>query len=63
MKARCPKNDDHGLFITSAHVLEEWKVDRDGHFVEMVESLEVVHGPSRDNQWACAICGALAEVK
>lgn len=63
MRARCPKNDEHGQFFTNAQVLEEWKVDRNGNFMEVIESLDTVHGPHRDNEWVCAICGALAKVE
>lgn len=63
MKAHCPNSAEHDEFFTNAQVLEEWRVDRDGHFIEVIESLQTVHGPHRDNEWICAICGALAEVK
>lgn len=64
MKAVCPKNPNHKRFITVAHITQDWKVDEEGHFIEVAEDcLEVTHGPDEDNSWSCDICGAEAIVK
>ena len=34
MKVICPKNKRHTRFITTAHELHEWVIDRDGIFVK-----------------------------
>lgn len=62
MKAVCPKDPMHDKFLTTAHVMEEWKVDNAGNFLEVVESLQTDHGPDPDNEWSCAICGEKATV-
>jgi hypothetical protein len=62
MKATCPKDPTHKEFITTAHVMEDWKVDEHGNFIEQLEVIQTDHGPDPDNNWTCAICGAEAEV-
>ena len=57
MKARCSENSTHNRFLTSAHVKEEWKVDRYGNWQETMGSIETVHDPDPYNIWTCAICG------
>jgi len=52
----CP-NDCAGSFLTSAHVVQTWKVDAEGNFVEKVSTDETTHGPDNDNIWTCSICG------
>lgn len=61
MRAVCPNDPSHKRFLTTAHVMEEWIVDSKGDFVELVGSIETTHGPSRDNLWTCAECGAIAQ--
>ena len=63
MKATCPNEPEHNVFFTTAHVVEEWKVDREGNFIMVCGTLETVHGPHPDNVWECAICGCHAEVE
>lgn len=64
MKARCPKNENHKEFITVTHISQDWKVDEEGNFLEVVEDCcEVVHGPDSGNIWTCDICGADAIVE
>ena len=59
--AKCPKSPNHGNFITTAHVVEEWVVDSKGGFCSLAEkALEVTHGPDRDNVWSCLDCGTQA---
>lgn len=61
MKAICPKNKEHDEFITTAHVMQDWKVDSNGDFLEVInDCLQVSSKPDRDNIWQCAICGAEA---
>ena len=62
MIAKCPNNPSHKEFITSAHVVEDWKVDKHGHWLETIETTEVAHGPNYVNIWTCAECGTEAEV-
>ena len=54
----CTADATHDRFLTSATVHEEWRVDCFGNFVEVIETLDVVHDPSPDNLWTCAACGA-----
>lgn len=62
-KATCPNDPKHDRFTTTAHVMQEWVVNSEGGFLEvMVECLEVTHEPHPDNLWTCAICGADATV-
>ena len=63
MKATCTQSPDHNVFYTTAHVVEEWKVDREGNFLSLNETVEVTHKPNRFNKWECAICGSLARVE
>ena len=62
MKATCPTNKEHKTFYTTAHVVEEWKVDENGDFLDRIEFLDVAAYPDRDNCWTCAECGAEATV-
>lgn len=32
MKAICPNNKNHEEFITTAHIIQDWKVDSKGKF-------------------------------
>ena len=61
MKAICPKDPDHKIFITTAHVMEEWLVDEKGNWIETLSSLETTHAPDFDNIWTCGICGTEAK--
>jgi len=62
MKAICPKDENHKLFITTAHEVHDWVVDETGDFVEDVECIEVSADPNSGNCWTCKICGAEATV-
>lgn len=65
MKAVCPKDDKHKEFYTVTHILQEWRVDEHGQFIDIArngEALETVHGPHKDNLWVCATCGCEAKV-
>lgn len=62
MKATCSNNPEHQIFITTAHVMQDWKVDEHGNFLEEVGNLETTHEPDPDNCWTCAVCGADAKV-
>ena len=64
VKAICPKNKEHDEFYTTAHVMQEWKVDSKGNFIEVAgDCLQITHGPDKGNIWLCAICDSVAEVK
>tara|TARA_B100000674_G_C37581599_1_gene796594 strand:- start:340 stop:558 length:219 start_codon:yes stop_codon:yes gene_type:complete len=61
MKKVCSKDPSHDLFITSAVICQDWLVDSEGNFVDIVlECTEIFHKPSPDNIWQCAVCGAEA---
>ena len=63
MKAVCPNNEEHKAFHTVAHVVQDWKVDEKGNWLETIdESLETSSPPNKDNTWTCAICGEEAIV-
>ena len=45
-------------FLTVAHVMEEWLVDENEFFQDVVtDCLEVTHKPNDDNEWTCYECG------
>lgn len=57
----CP-NGCSAHFSTSAHVMQEWKVDATGDFVECIDdAMEVTHGPDDGNLWQCLECGEAAD--
>jgi hypothetical protein len=61
--AKCPKKCKSKQFVTTAHVMEEWKVDEHGVFLEVITNLETTHGPNPANIWSCVGCGAQAIVE
>jgi len=66
MNAVCPKNPKHNKFITTAHVMQEWIVDKEGNFIKIAKGgscLEVTHKPDFDNLWTCQICGTEAIIE
>ena len=57
MKATCPNNPEHNRFSTTAHVSQEWEVDRNGDFQsEIVSCLDITHYPNPQNLWICLDC-------
>ena len=63
MKAECPNGCEQEEFITTAHVVQTWQVEKDGEFITEISCCdEVTHKPSADNIWTCAQCGAEATV-
>lgn len=62
-KAICPKNSEHTEFVTTAHVMQEWRVDAHGDFLDVTDDcLQVTHRPRPDlgNHWTCHECGTEA---
>jgi len=60
----CPEDPEHNEFHTTAHVMQDWAVDRKGNWISTIDDcLQVTHGPDKDNGWACAVCGAAAKYK
>lgn len=60
--AVCPRDPSHERFSTTAHVMQDWEVDRTGNFEKVIEDcLQVTAKPDRDNIWICIICGAQAK--
>jgi len=60
-KRVCPNCDGTWGFVTTVHVVEEWVVDAEGHFVQLAHAsgpLETVHGPNHGNIWVCCECGS-----
>lgn len=52
----CPKCGGT-IFIVTAHVTQDWKVNEFGDFIEEVSSCEeVTHRPDDDDVWTCANC-------
>jgi hypothetical protein len=60
MKATCPTSKEHKEFLAVATVTEEWKVNSEGVFIEVTESLDTV---DIGTLWTCAICGEHARVE
>jgi hypothetical protein len=53
MNAVCHRCPDHATFVTTAHVVEEWRVTADGSHIETATSLETTHAPGPSNTWCC----------
>jgi hypothetical protein len=63
--AKCPTAPDeegHMKFSTTAHVAEEWQVDKHGNFLVNMGNTQVVQGPRKENIWYCCECGEEAIV-
>lgn len=53
---RCPKCGCE-IFYVSAHVVQDWKVDRNGNWIETTDDcIEVTHYPDDMDIWGCAGC-------
>ena len=53
---RCPKCG-HKTFYVTAHVVQDWKVDENGTYLEtMDDCIEVTHYPDDIDIWSCANC-------
>ena len=65
MKLSCPNNPEHKHFETTAHVMQSWKVDETGEWVETLnDSMQVSFGPNfYENVVSCVDCGADAEIE
>ena len=65
---RCPKCGNETFYV-AAHVVQDWKVGKDGEFMELIEDCIIVtHYPNDEDLWTCANCyhedrGAAFEVK
>ena len=57
----CPNHCEAPL-STTAHVVQTWKVDPFGTFIEEISTDMTVHGPDNENIWECTECGAEAEM-
>lgn len=54
---KCPNCGSEEFFVT-AHVTQDWLVDKDGEFMQVEnECVEVTHQPKDDDIWQCADCG------
>lgn len=63
MKIKCPVNPLHDRFMATAHVTEDWILDKDGHFVEVDKSYTSIttHYPTKKDVIICKICGSIAK--
>jgi hypothetical protein len=60
----CPNNPKHNHFITTAHVTQDWVVDKDGDFVKCLDQCSQVDNfPEKGNQFTCKKCYAEAIVE
>lgn len=58
MKMICPKCGGNE-FITTAHVMQDWKVDASGNYLETINGcVQVDRNPDPDNIWTCCRCGS-----
>lgn len=58
----CPKCGGK-TFDTTVHVMQSWKVDENGEFIEVLDDcLEVTHEADDGNTWTCTNCGAEAVI-
>ena len=63
LKITCPNNKSHKKFITNAHVVQEWLVNKKGEFDKVInDCVEVTHSPNRDNSFQCNICKVEAKI-
>lgn len=54
---RCPQCGAESFYV-SVHVVQDWKVDSHGTFLEAYnECSEVTHRPDNDDFWECTNCG------
>lgn len=54
---KCPNCGSEEFFVT-AHVTQDWLVDKHGEFMQVEnECVEVTHQPKDDDIWQCADCG------
>ena len=57
---RCPKCGCEEFYI-NAHVVEEWRVDKNGEFIALSEScLDVIYEATDIDDWECAKCRHVA---
>lgn len=56
MPARCPKNPNHKVFLTTAHEVHDWEVDPDGGFIKDLGCSEIAAKPDHGNIWVCKKC-------
>ena len=60
MNMICPKCGGNE-FITTAHVMQDWKVDASGNYLETINGcVQVDRNPDPDNIWTCCRCGSEA---
>ena len=70
LKVTCPNSPKHNRFSTTAHVMQDWLVDKDGEFVKCLDQcVQVDNEPEYGNTFTCMCmvkgkcCGAEAEVE
>ena len=60
----CPNGCAKKEFITVAHVMQDWKVDDCGNWIETTdESVQTTYAPHPDNIWTCTVCLCHATAK
>lgn len=59
----CKKPGSKKLFVTVAHVAQDWLVDSYGNFVRCLDTAETTHEPDDGNIWTCYECGAEATIE
>ena len=53
---KCPKCGNETFYVT-AHVVQNWIVDSNGDFLEVIDDCyAVAHFPDDDDLWECAKC-------
>lgn len=56
-KKKCPVCGSESFYV-KAHVVQEWKVNKYGDYIETTEDcVEVAHYPKDDDIWGCENCG------
>lgn len=58
--AVCQRDPLHKTFFTTATVMEEWRVDEFGDFIERTALIDVADEPDVRNQWLCCTCDKAA---
>lgn len=59
---KCPESENHHLFFGTAHITQDWVIDKNNHFKEAVNTCtEVLHAPDKQDLVTCKICGKEAQ--
>lgn len=62
-KVTCPKSTRHKHFSVTAHITQEWQVNKNGEYVKVLQDCaEITHRPDRNDLFICMTCGTTCTV-